>query len=116
LFAGLKAKVQGFAEGADYVNGPGTYKSDSVPAMLSKGEGVAPAKINKQLLALGVGVTDPKLPLLVAAGMNNLQMIALLSSVNRNTNALVKANSGWQDRDYYYIQSWRTGEIERIHK
>lgn len=43
-----KGLVQFFAEGTDYVDGPGTETSDSIPAMLSKGEAVIPAKQNKQ--------------------------------------------------------------------
>lgn len=34
------------ARGTDYVNGPGTSTSDSIPAMLSKGEGVVNARAN----------------------------------------------------------------------
>ena len=48
-FSGIKAGVSNFAEGTEYVEGPGTETSDSIPAMLSKGERVVPAKINKLL-------------------------------------------------------------------
>jgi hypothetical protein len=43
------AAVQGFREGTPYVQGPGTANSDSVPAMLSRGERVIPARMNESL-------------------------------------------------------------------
>jgi len=39
-------EVPQFAEGTEYVQGPGTAKSDSVPAMLSRGERILPAALN----------------------------------------------------------------------
>jgi len=42
-------KIPKFAKGTEFVNGAGTATSDSVPAMLSKGERVVPAHINKLL-------------------------------------------------------------------
>lgn len=42
-------KIPQFAKGTDFVNGPGTETSDSIPAMLSKGGPVVPAHINKLL-------------------------------------------------------------------
>lgn len=47
--AQVSALAQGFREGTEYVNGPGTETSDSIPAMLSRGERVVPARINKKL-------------------------------------------------------------------
>ena len=41
----------GFANGTDYLNGPGTSTSDSIPAMLSRGERVIPADLNKKNFA-----------------------------------------------------------------
>jgi len=45
------AKVNGakFADGTEYVQGAGTNRSDSVPAMLSRGERVVDAQTNAQL-------------------------------------------------------------------
>jgi myosin heavy subunit len=37
-----------FAKGTSFVQGPGTETSDSIPAMLSKGEGVVTAKANRK--------------------------------------------------------------------
>lgn len=42
-------KIPKFAKGTEFVNGAGTATSDSIPAMLSKGERVVPAHINKLL-------------------------------------------------------------------
>lgn len=39
-------EVPQFAEGTAYVTGPGTAKSDSIPAMLSRGERIMPAALN----------------------------------------------------------------------
>lgn len=53
-FAGIKSQMNatqipspGFAEGTPFVDGPGTSKSDSINAWLSKGERVVPADDNK---------------------------------------------------------------------
>jgi len=51
-----------FAEGTDYVSGPGTETSDSIQVNVSRGEGISRASINKQMLKLGVGVNNPMLP------------------------------------------------------
>lgn len=40
--------IPGFAEGIEYVNGPGTAKSDSIPARLSKGERIVTADKNAE--------------------------------------------------------------------
>lgn len=53
--------AQKFAKGTEYVNGKGTETSDSVPAMLSKGERVVDASTNKRLK----GIPNKLLPLLV---------------------------------------------------
>lgn len=42
-------KIPKFAKGTEYVNGSGTETSDSIPAMLSRGERVIDAKTNKLL-------------------------------------------------------------------
>ena len=52
---------QFYAKGIEYVPGPGTSTSDSIPAMLSKGERIVPAAINEQLK----GIPNHKLPDLV---------------------------------------------------
>lgn len=54
-------KIPKFAKGTEYVNGGGTETSDSIPAMLSKGERVVDAKTNKMLK----GIPNSMLPLLV---------------------------------------------------
>ena len=51
-------KIPKFAKGTEYVNGAGTGTSDSIPAMLSKGERVVDAKTNKMLK----GIPNSMLP------------------------------------------------------
>ena len=51
-------KIPKFAKGTEYVNGAGTGTSDSIPAMLSKGERVIDAKTNKMLK----GIPNSMLP------------------------------------------------------
>ena len=51
-------KIPKFAKGTEYVNGAGTGTSDSIPAMLSKGERVVDAKTNKLLK----GIPNSMLP------------------------------------------------------
>ena len=51
-------KIPKFAKGTEYVNGAGTETSDSIPAMLSKGERVIDAKTNKMLK----GIPNSMLP------------------------------------------------------
>jgi hypothetical protein len=49
---------QFYATGTEFVQGPGTATSDSVPAMLSRGERVVPADINEKLK----GIPNEMLP------------------------------------------------------
>jgi len=51
-------KIPKFAKGTEYVQGAGTETSDSIPAMLSKGERVIDAKTNKMLK----GIPNSMLP------------------------------------------------------
>lgn len=53
-------KIPKFAKGTEFVNGAGTSTSDSIPAMLSKGERVVDAKTN----ALLKGIPNKMLPML----------------------------------------------------
>jgi hypothetical protein len=63
------------ARGTSYVQGPGTETSDSVPAMLSKGEAVATAKANKMFPGVvgamndaSVGIWSPMMSMLRNSG------------------------------------------------
>lgn len=63
------------ARGTSYVQGPGTETSDSVPAMLSKGEGVVNAKANKMFPGVvgamndaSVGIWSPMMSMLRNSG------------------------------------------------
>ena len=48
----LATPIPGFKAGTEFVDGKGTGTSDSIPAMLSKGERVVPADINKRLISI----------------------------------------------------------------
>lgn len=63
------------ARGTSYVQGPGTETSDSVPAMLSKGEGVVNAKANRMFPGVvgamndaSVGIWSPMMSMLRNSG------------------------------------------------
>jgi predicted nucleic acid-binding Zn-ribbon protein len=63
------------ARGTSYVQGPGTETSDSVPAMLSKGEAVATAKANRMFPGVvgamndaAVGIWSPMMSMLRSSG------------------------------------------------
>lgn len=53
--------VAKFAKGTPFVQGPGTGTSDSVPAMLSRGERVIPAKLNRDRFAVYNALENTKL-------------------------------------------------------
>lgn len=57
-------RKQKFADGTEFVTGPGTSRSDSVPAMLSVGERVIDASTNQQL----EGISNDELVSLVTGG------------------------------------------------
>lgn len=63
------------ARGTSYVQGPGTSTSDSIPAMLSKGEGVVNAKANRMFPGVvgamndaSVGIWSPMMSMLRNSG------------------------------------------------
>ncbi len=63
------------ARGTSYVQGPGTETSDSIPAMLSKGEGVVNAKANRMFPGVvgamndaSVGIWSPMMSMLRNSG------------------------------------------------
>ena len=64
-----------FARGTSYVQGPGTSTSDSIPAMLSKGEGVVNARANQMFPGVvgamndaSVGIWSPLMSMLRSSG------------------------------------------------
>lgn len=109
VFAGIKSQVQNFADGTEFVNGPGTETSDSIPARLSKGERIVPAAINKQLM----GIPNQKLPLLLNAGYQSMKMEYLLNQIDKNTRVLQHGRNDWTDNGFKYWQEWNTGTIKR---
>ena len=52
--ASAVSTVSSFKDGVDYLEGPGTTTSDSIPARLSKGEGVVKASTNAKRLKAGL--------------------------------------------------------------
>jgi hypothetical protein len=67
------APIPQFAEGTEFLEGAGTGTSDSIPAMLSRGERVVPAKTNKDYFD-GLSVIQNRLvaPELVNSLLTNL--------------------------------------------
>ena len=113
LFQVAKNSVMSFATGTDYVQGPGSETSDSIPAMLSKGERVIPANINKQLL----GVKNKDLPMILNNGMNSLRLEMLMSEVRENTSKtafyLQHGKSQWYEDKWQLTNDWNTGTIHK---
>lgn len=112
-FAGVKAKVQNFATGSEYVNGAGTETSDSIQANLSKGERVVPANINRQLM----GIKNRDLPNIVQNGMNTQRMETLLDEMKHYTMLTAQfVSSGaniYVENGYLVKNDWKTGTITR---
>jgi len=92
------ASITGFREGIEWVQGPGTGTSDSVPAMLSRGERVLPYELNQdvggrsvsndelvRLFKLGrafEGMTGSMAPFLAAASQGERERQELETSLN----------------------------------
>lgn len=95
------------ARGTSYVQGPGTETSDSVPAMLSKGEGVVNAKANRMFPGVvgamndaSVGIWSPMMSMLRNSGgapaqvtspmqMNEVQMATAFRAAVEDLNLSV---------------------------
>lgn len=58
----ISTPIPKFAKGVEVLQGKGTETSDSIPAMLSKGEGVMPADINKEYRAALSAIYNRKIP------------------------------------------------------
>jgi hypothetical protein len=113
-FAGIKSQVQNFAEGTEYVHGPGTETSDSIPAMLSKGERVIPANINKKLL----GISNDKLTEVINVNSRNENIKGVLHSIleqtARTSDYVAKGQNTWVQDGYLIMQDWQSGTIRKI--
>lgn len=97
-FAAIKSQVQNFATGTEYVNGPGTSTSDSIPANLSKGERVVDAKNNKKLN----GISNKDLPELATIGkLVKESQIVDNSSIEKKLDRLGVA---YKKGDYWYLE------------
>lgn len=118
-FAAIKSQVQNFATGTEYVNGPGTETSDSIPANLSKGERVLDAYENKKLLKEGIG--NKELADLAILGKYSLGAgsSGILQSINDNQKKLLETakRGGFPyEKDGYIVIERANGKIEMFKK
>lgn len=81
-----------FAKGTSYVNGPGTETSDSIPALLSRGEGVVTARANRMFPGLvqamndmAAGVATPARVFNSSSVVNNYTTQSTLNQIADNT-------------------------------
>lgn len=119
---------QGFKDGTEYVTGPGTTRSDSVPANLSVGERVVPAHINKgigaisndqlgrivqQWKALPVGFDFAAIAA-IAAGANEARREASEQAKREELQAIREAHQTAADRAAdKMIGYWQTRPVEK---
>ena len=96
-----------FARGTAYVKGPGTSTSDSVPAMLSVGEGVVNAKGNAMFPGVvqaindaGNGIYNPVLSMLRNSGGAPIQVTGQQEAISRMTMASAMREA-MEDLDLY---------------
>lgn len=114
VFAGAKSRISNFATGTEYVNGPGSETSDSIPANLSKGERIVPAKINKLLM----GIPNNRLPDLVNSGINTQRMESILDEMryyNKMSSLYLSNGSNTYVNDgFLVINDWKTGKTIKM--
>lgn len=94
-----------FAKGTSYVNGPGTETSDSIPAWLSRGEGVVTARANKMFPGLVQAMND------VAAGVSTPARVFNSSSVVNNYTSQSTLNEIAENTEKRLVVS-----VEEIHR
>lgn len=96
------AGIQGFAEGTEFVEGAGSSKSDSIPAMLSRGERVVPAATNaKYFSALNEFQNEtPKADMMAAMLNGDLPRVSSerVTSSGMNTRNIEKQLQRLNDR------------------
>ncbi len=114
----LATPIPKFAKGTDLVQGEGTDTSDSIPALLSKNEGVIPAKINKNLIKTGITATNPRLPEIVQKGLNFDRLEKLMEKNEKHSAIMAfylsNGQNAWiDDEGFMNIQPWRSGERKR---
>lgn len=93
-----------FADGTEYVDGAGTSTSDSVHAMLSKGERVVPASINQMLN----GIPNSELPKLVnndSAFMTSLALNGLITHTKKTNDLIGNLYSSHIKNGFLYIKN-----------
>lgn len=94
-----------FAKGTSYVNGPGTETSDSIPAWLSRGEGVVTARANKIFPGLVQAMND------VAAGVSTPARVFNSSNVVNNYTSQSTLNEIAENTEKRLVVS-----VEEIHR
>lgn len=94
-----------FAKGTSYVNGPGTETSDSIPAWLSRGEGVVTARANKMFPGLVQAMND------VAAGVSTPARVFNSSNVVNNYTSQSTLNEIAENTEKRLVVS-----VEEIHR
>lgn len=92
---GLLGGVLGFADGG-HVSGPGTSRSDSIPAMLSDGEFVVNARATRKHRAALEAINAGKAPMLASGGIVSRNAFSNVYSPSLNINV---AGSGNQRQD-----------------
>jgi hypothetical protein len=109
--ATAKAGIASFNEGIEYV--PGTGNKDTVPAILTPGERVVPAEINKRLN----GIPNSALPDLLNKQENNMLVAGLLMKGNQNSSDMIellgRLGLVYKRGNENYIER-ATGQIERF--
>ena len=94
-----------FAKGTSYVNGPGTETSDSIPAWLSRGEGVVTARANKMFPGLVQAMND------VASGVSTPARVFNSSNVVNNYTSQRTLNEISENTEKRLVVS-----VEEIHR
>jgi hypothetical protein len=128
----VASKPVKFAKGTEYVEGPGTGTSDSIPAQLSKGERVVPAHLNKKLNgisntdlinAISEGHVKDNDTALGNIGYTSYDLIGLqqgIDKLNSSNEKLVSLGmntwSMYEDAGYKYFIPANGGDIIKVNK
>jgi tape measure domain-containing protein len=108
-FLSFQAKIKsikepGYAEGTEYVEGPGTGTSDSIKARLSKGERVVPERINRKL----DGIDNERLPEIISLYKYNMLRNAGLGSVDAEILSELKRSSNINEKILNHMEGTPT--------
>lgn len=115
-FAGIKAQVQSFAVGTEFLDGNKNGSTGGILIEGHKGERILTSEQNKKLL----GISNEDVPSLVHAGLNFYKIESIMRQVRDNseiTNKYLSRNEiHWSDAKMDYMKDIRTGRISRIPK